>query len=359
MTAPARAILPVILCGGAGTRLWPVSTTAAPKPFHRLLADESLFQQAIRRVADPGAGFLPPVIVCGRAHRGLVEAQLREMAVAPSAIVLEPCGRGTAPIAAIAAAIGQRQTPDALVLLLAADHLIPDGAAFREAVVRGAAVADDRIVVLGIAPTRPEIGYGYIKQGKRLAERLHVVDRFIEKPPAAEAERFVASGEYSWNASAFLFAAGLMLEELRASRPDIAEAALGALPPQNRGVVIALDEARFRLCPAEAIDRAVMEHTSRAAVVLCDFAWADIGAWDEVWRLSDVDERGNSLHGDVHPVDAAGCLIWSEAPTVAAIGVSDLIIVATPSGVLVAPRSRAQEVRALAESLGLRPSTDA
>ncbi len=353
MTAPARAILPVIVCGGAGTRLWPVSTAVAPKPFHRLLADESLFQQAIRRVADPQAGFLPPVIVCGQAHRGLVEAQLQELAVRPSAIVLEPCGRGTAPIAAIAAAICQRVDPEALVLLLAADHLIPDGAAFRQAILRGAAVADDRIVVLGIAPTRAETGYGYIKQGKRLGERLHAVERFVEKPLAAEAERFLASGAYSWNASAFLFAPGLMLEELRAWRPDIAEAALGALPAAQE-VVIELDEARFRLCPAEAIDRAVMEHTSRAAVVLCDFAWADIGAWDEVWRLSDVDERGNSLHGDVHPVDAAGCLIWSEAPTIAAIGVSDLIIVATPSGVLVAPRSRAQEVRALAESLAAR-----
>ena len=357
MTAPARAILPVIVCGGAGTRLWPVSTAAAPKPFHRLLADESLFQQAVRRVADPEAGFLPPVIVCGRAHRGLVEAQLQEMAVRPSAIVLEPCGRGTAPIAAIAAAIAQRLDPDALVLLLAADHLIPDGAAFRRAILRGVAVADERIVVLGIAPTRAETGYGYIKRGERLGERLYAVERFIEKPPAAEAERFLASGEYSWNASAFLFAPGLMLEELRASRPDIAEAALGALPPKQE-VVIALDEARFRLCPAEAIDRAVMERTSRAAVVLCDFEWADVGAWDEVWRLSGVDEHGNSLHGNVHAVDAAGCLIWSEAPIIAAIGVSDLIIVATPTGVLVAPRSRAQEVRALAESLAARPSTD-
>jgi mannose-1-phosphate guanylyltransferase/mannose-6-phosphate isomerase len=355
MTAPARAILPVIVCGGAGTRLWPVSTAVAPKPFHRLLADESLFQQAIRRVADPQAGFLPPVIVCGQAHRGLVEAQLQAMSVRPTAIVLEPCGRGTAPIAAIASAICQRVDPEALVLLLAADHLIPDGAAFRQAVLRGASVADDRIVVLGIAPTRAETGFGYIKRGERLGDRLHAVDRFIEKPPAAEAERFLASGEYSWNASAFLFAPGLMLEELRAWRPDIAQAALSALPAAQE-VVIALDEARFRLCPAEAIDRAVMEQTSRAAVVLCDFAWADIGAWDEVWRLSGVDERANSLRGDVHAVDADGCLIWSEGPTIAAIGVSDLIVVATPTGVLVAPRSRAQEVRALAENLAARPS---
>jgi mannose-1-phosphate guanylyltransferase / mannose-6-phosphate isomerase len=353
VTAAPRAILPVVVCGGAGTRLWPVSTAAAPKPFHKLLADESLFQQALARVADPAGGFLPPVVVCGRLHRALVEAQLRASGVAPTAIVLEPLGRGTAPIAALAAAIGQSVHPGALVLLLAADHLIPDGAAFREAIRIGASVADERIVVLGIAPTRAETGYGYIKRGERLGERLYAVERFTEKPAAADAERFVASGDYSWNASAFLFAPALMLEELRASRPDIAEAALAALPA-SPGPLIELDEALFQRCPAEAIDRAVMERTSRAAVVLCDFEWADVGAWDEVWRLGGVDERGNSLHGDVHAVDAAGCLIWSEAPTIAAIGVSDLIIVATPSGVLVAPRSRAQEVRALVESLGAR-----
>jgi mannose-1-phosphate guanylyltransferase/mannose-6-phosphate isomerase len=215
-------------------------------------------------------------------------------------------------------------------------------------------VADERIVVLGIAPTRAETGYGYIKRGALLRDRLYTVERFIEKPPKADAERFVASGDYSWNASYFLFAPRLMLDELRASRPDIAEAALAALPA-SLGALVELDEARFRLCPAEAIDRAVMEHTSRAAVVLCDFAWADVGAWDEVWRLGAVDESGNNLHGDVHAADTAGCLVWSEGPTVAAIGVSDLIIVATPSGVLVAPRSRAQEVRALAESLAARP----
>jgi mannose-1-phosphate guanylyltransferase/mannose-6-phosphate isomerase len=353
MTTVPRAILPVIVCGGAGTRLWPVSTAAAPKPFHQLLADESLFQQALRRTADPAAGFLPPVVVCGRLHRELVEAQLQSSGVAPSAIVLEPCGRGTAPIAAIAAAIGQRHHPATLVLLVAADHLIPDGAAFREAILLGAPVADERIVVLGITPTRPETGYGYIKRGQRLGERLYAVERFIEKPPAADAERFVASGDYSWNASAFLFAPGVMLDELRASRPDIAAAALAALPAAP-DALLELDDARFRRCPAEAIDRAVMERTSRAAVVLCDFAWADVGAWDEVWRLGGLDERKNGLHGDVHPVDAAGCLIWSEGPTIAAIGVSDLIIVATPTGVLVAPRSRAQEVRALADSLAQR-----
>jgi mannose-1-phosphate guanylyltransferase/mannose-6-phosphate isomerase len=350
----ARAILPVIVCGGAGTRLWPVSTAASPKPFHKLLADESLFQQALGRVTDPASGFLPPVIVCGRLHRELVEAQLQASGVTATAIVLEPFGRGTAPIAAIAAAVAERRHPEALVLLLAADHLIPDGAAFREAILLGATVADERIVVLGIAPTRAETGYGYIKRGALLRDRLYTVERFIEKPPKADAERFVASGDYSWNASYFLFAPDLMLVELRASRPDIAEGALAALPA-SPGALIELDEPRFRLCPAEAIDRAVMEHTSRAAVVLCDFAWADVGAWDEVWRLGAVDESGNNLHGDVHAADTAGCLVWSEGPTVAAIGVSDLIIVATPSGVLVAPRSRAQEVRALAESLAARP----
>jgi mannose-1-phosphate guanylyltransferase/mannose-6-phosphate isomerase len=358
VTETARAILPVIVCGGAGTRLWPVSTPNAPKPFHRLLSDQTLFQQAVRRVSDPTHGFLPPIVICGRGHRELVEAQMQAIGVEPSAIVLEPCGRGTAPIAAIASLLAQQRHPGALALLLAADHLIPDGAAFRETIVRGVAVADERIVVLGISPARAETGYGYIRRGARLSEGLYAVDQFVEKPDAATAERFLAEGVYSWNASAFLFEPGLMLDELRAWRPDVAEAAQAALPSGHSGPVVELDEEIFGRCPAEAIDRAVMEHTTHAAVALCDFEWADIGAWDEVWRIGQRDEHGNGIHGEVHTVDADSCLIWSEGPTIAAIGVSDLIIVATRTGVLVAPRSRAQEIRALFEALEAGVSQD-
>jgi len=353
---PLRPILPVILCGGAGTRLWPVSTEAAPKPFHALLSDESLFQATVRRVAGAGAdGFLPPMIVCGRAHRALVEAQLKAIGVEPSLLVLEPCGRGTAPIAAIASALAAERWPDALVLMVSADHLIADDAEFRRTVRRGAALADDWIVTLGIAPSRPETGYGYIRRGAELADGLYVVDRFVEKPDLAKAKAFVAAGDHSWNAGVFLFAPALMLREIEAARPDILKAALGALPAGSGGLV-ELDEARFHACPTEAIDRAVMERTARAAVAVCAFDWADIGAWDEVWRLSERDAAQNAVRGDVSLTDASGSLVWSDGPTVAAIGVEDLVIVATRDAVLVVPRTRAQEVRAAAERQARRGS---
>jgi mannose-1-phosphate guanylyltransferase/mannose-6-phosphate isomerase len=355
VSPPSRPILPVILCGGAGTRLWPVSTEAAPKPFHALLSDESLFQATVKRVSSAADGeFLPPMIVCGRMHRSLVEIQLAAIGAEASLLVLEPCGRGTAPIAAIASRLVAERWPQALVLMLSADHLIADEAEFRRTIGRGAAIADDWIVTLGIAPTRPETGYGYIRRGAALGQGLHAVDRFVEKPDLAKAVEYAASGQHSWNAGVFLFSPRLMLGELEAARPDIAEAAIAALPARAAGAVIELDEARFHACPAEAIDRAVMERTSRAAVAIADFDWADIGAWDEVWRLSGRDAGQNAVRGDVDLADVSGSLVWSDGPTVAAIGVADLVIVATDKAVLVAPRDRAQEVRAAAERLASR-----
>src|ERR1019366_1935018 len=228
-----RPILPVILCGGAGTRLWPVSTEAAPKPFHALLSDKSLFQMTVARIAGHGEdGFLAPMIVCGRTHRSLVEAQLEAIGVEAALLVLEPCGRGTAPIAAIAAALVAERWPDAVVLLLSADHMITDEAEFRRTIRRGAAIADDWIVTLGVAPTRPETGYGYIRRGARLADELYAVDRFVEKPDLATAQGFVADGEHSWNAGVFLFRPELLLDELKASRPGIATAAIAPVPAQ-------------------------------------------------------------------------------------------------------------------------------
>ena len=357
MSTDRPRILPVILCGGAGTRLWPLSTEAEPKPFHALIGDESLFQQTLRRVA-PAADerFLPPMIVCGRAHQALVEVQMAAIGSEPSALVLEPCGRGTAPIAAIAATLARERWPDALVLMVSTDHVIADAAAFRAAVAHGAVAAASHIVIFGVTPSRPETGYGYIRRGSPIADRVHEVSGFVEKPDLPTAEAYVAAGDYSWNAGVFLFSPALMLEELAAARPDIAEAALAALPTSREGGVIALDEARFAACPAESIDRAVMERTARAAVALCDFDWADVGAWNEVWRLADRDTDENAVRGDVLATEATGCLIASEGPTVIAIGVEDLVIVATATGVLVVPRARAQEIGALAQRIAARPA---
>ncbi len=352
-----RPILPVILCGGGGTRLWPLSTDADPKPFHPLVSERTLFEETLVRVAGPAAakdGFLLPLIVCGRSHVALAEDQAATAGVTPLAMIVEPCGRGSAPVAAVASAVAEARTPGALVLLVSADHRIPDDAAFRRTIRAAAALADERIVVLGITPTRPETAYGYIQRGAELAPGLHVVARFTEKPDLARAEAFLADGEHSWNAGVFLFAPALLLAELSAARPDIADAALAALPRERGGPVIALDEALFARCPAESIDRAVMERTRRAAVALASFEWADVGAWDEVWRLRARDGDGNLIEGDVWTKDARDSLIWSAGPTIAVIGIDDLVVVATADAVLIAPRARAQEVRAAAEAIAAR-----
>ena len=346
------AIVPVIMCGGAGTRLWPLSVGDAPKPFHAFNSDFSLFQDTVRRVTPQDeAAFLPPLVICGEDHRPVVEAQLAALGVTPSALVLEPCGRNTAPVAAVAASLVAGRFPGALILLLAADHQIADAAGFRRAVARAAAVADQRIVTFGIAPSGPETGYGYIQRGAPLADGVEAVVRFVEKPILADAEAYLASGDYAWNGGIFLFSPTVFLAELRANRPDIADGALAAIP-QGAARTIYLDAARFAACPAESIDYAVMEKTRLAAVAPCDIGWADVGSWSEVWRLGAQDGAKNVTQGETVAIDTTGSLIWSGGPPVAAVGVSDLIIVATAAGVLVMPRARAQDVKAVVAALG-------
>jgi mannose-1-phosphate guanylyltransferase/mannose-6-phosphate isomerase len=305
----------------------------------------------VLRISGPDAGgFLPPVIVCGAAHRALVEAQMAALGVRASAIVVEPCGRNTAPVAAVAAHIVAERFPGALILLLAADHSIADASAFRQAVWRGAAVGAERIVTFGIKPSGPETGYGYIQRGEPLADGVEAVARFVEKPDAALAQTYVDSGDYAWNAGIFLFSPGRFLDELRAFRPDIARAALAAIPAGD-GEVLVLDPALFSACPAESIDYAVMEKTHRAAVAVCDIGWADVGSWSEVWRLGAADAQGNVRQGETLAIDTKGSLIWSDGPLVATVGMDDVIVVATAEGVLVMPKARAQDVKAVSEAL--------
>ena len=345
------AIVPVIMCGGAGTRLWPLSVAAAPKPFHAFGADVSLFQDTVRRVTPRDeANFLPPLVICGEDHRPVVEAQLAALGVTPSAIILEPCGRNTAPVAAVAASVVAERFPGALILLLAADHQIADAAGFRRAVARGAVVAGTRIVTFGIAPSGPETGFGYIQRGAPLAEGVESVVRFVEKPVLADAEAYLASGDYAWNGGIFLFSPTVFLAELRANRPDIAAGALAAIPAGD-ATILYLDAAKFAACPAESIDYAVMEHTKLAAVAPCDIGWADVGSWSEVWRLGAQDGAKNVTRGQTVAIDTTGSLIWSEGPPVATVGVSDLIVVATATGVLVMPKARAQDVKAVVAAL--------
>ena len=344
-------ILPVIMCGGAGTRLWPLSVADHPKPFHRFGADHTMFQQTVLRTA-PAHGFLAPMVVCGAGHIGLVESQLAEIGIEPLLIVAEPMGRNTAAVAAIASALAAARAPGAVVLLLSADSLIADAAAFRSTIAAAAPVAHERIVTFGVKPDRPETAYGYILRGDALTDAVFDVGRFEEKPSLEKATAYLADGRYLWNAGLFIFAPELLLQEMAASRDDIRLGALAALPDDaGTAAVVMLDPGRFAACPAESIDYAVMEATRKAAVAPCDIGWADVGSWSEVWRLGERDGNENLTQGAVVLKDVAGSLVLSGGPVVAAIGVSDLIIVATPDAVVVLPKSRAQEVKGIVEGL--------
>lgn len=350
----AQRILPVIMSGGAGTRLWPVSTEAAPKQFHAFGGGESLFSQTIRRVSGESAGlsFAPPLVAANAGHLESVRSHLAAAGATASAIILEPVGRNTALVGAMAALLGQELEPGALVLLLPADHVIADPAAFLAAIARAAPIARDRIVTFGIQPDRAETGYGYIKAGAALAEGVFAIDSFREKPDAETAASFLAEGGYAWNAGMFLFDPLVMLEEFAAA-PEIREGARKALAGARReGEALYPDAASFEAIPALPLDIAVMEKTKRAAVAPCAIGWADVGSWSEIWRLAEKDPAGNALHGDAAVLDGAGNIIRGEGVKVCVAGVSDLIVIATREGVIVLPRERAQDVKLLKDLAG-------
>ena len=347
-------IYPVILSGGSGTRLWPMSRTLYPKQLLRLLGDDSLLQQTVRRVADPSR-FAPPLLVANEEHRFIVAEQLREAGARSRALLLEPVGRNTAPAACIAALMLAESEPQGLMLLLPSDHIIGDEAAFAVAIDQAEAAARaGSLVTFGITPERPETGYGYIRRGAPVDGIASVfrVAEFVEKPALGVAENFVASGEYFWNGGIFLFPAALFLDELEGMRPDIVRACRAALAGARRDDdFIRLDRAAFESCPADSIDYAVMEHTSRAAVVPVGMAWSDVGSWDALWEISDKDAAGNAIAGNVIAEDTRNCYLRSEAGLVAAIGIEDLVVVATSDALMLAPRDRTQEVRRLVARL--------
>jgi mannose-1-phosphate guanylyltransferase / mannose-6-phosphate isomerase len=347
-------LYPVILSGGSGTRLWPMSRTLYPKQLLRLVGEDSLLQQTVRRVADPGR-FAAPLLVVNEEHRFIVAEQLREIDVPSQALLLEPVGRNTAPAACVAAMMLAESEPDALMLLLPSDHIIGDATAFAGAIDRAAeAAAADALVAFGIAPDRPEIGYGYIRQAEPLGGTPGIfrVAEFVEKPSLEVACRYVASGEHFWNGGMFLFPAALYLDELERWRPEIVGACREALAKAKRDDdFIRLDKEAFKACPADSIDYAVMEHTSRAAVVPVSMGWNDVGSWDALWEIGDKDPAGNAVIGNVVAEDTRNCYLRSEAGLVAAIGIEDLVVVATADALMVAPRERTQEVRRLVARL--------
>ena len=341
-------IIPVIMSGGSGTRLWPLSTAARPKQFHYLGAERTMIEETVLRFSGQHAGvvFLPPVIIASAAHADLVSDAMRNIGVVPSAVILEPMGRNTAATAALAALIAQEIDPAAHVLLAPADHLVANGAAFVETIRAACAILPDRIVTFGISPTGPETGFGYIQQGQRLADGVYAVTTFKEKPNAKIATQYLDEGGYSWNSGVFLFSPETMLDEFSTAAGDIRDGARAALVlAQRSGQQILLDADTFASVRSEAVDRAVMEHTGRAAVAPCDIGWADVGSWAEVWRLSDKDDRGNAVTGSALLEEAANNLIRTDGVHISVIGLSDLIIVASGDSILIAPRDRAQDVK--------------
>lgn len=343
--AMKHRIIPAIMSGGAGSRLWPASTEARPKQFHALGGPETMIAETARRVAgEIGAlSFAAPIVLCNESHAELVRANVS----APAAIVFEPAPRNTAAVGAIAAAVSAEIEPGALVLLLPADHIITDVNAFHAAITRAAPFARDRIVTFGITPDRPATGYGYIRRGDQLVDGVFTIDSFREKPDADAARAYLATGEYSWNSGMFLFDPALMLREFDASA-DIRERALESLKAARRADVnIHLDAEIFKTVRAEALDIAVMEKTKHAAVAPCEIGWADVGSWDEIWRLAPRDEAGNAKHGAVIALDAANNLLRGDGVTVCVAGVHDLIVVATPEAVIILPKDRAQDVKKL------------
>ncbi len=350
----AGLIHPAILSGGSGTRLWPMSRTFYPKQLLPLVGDKTLLQQAaLRVVAAPR--FAAPLVIANEEHRFIIAEQLREIGVAPHGLLLEPVGRNTAPAACVAALSLAEVDPDALMLLMPSDHTIDDTAAFLAATERAAEAARaGRLVTFGIHPERAETGYGYIQRNGALAgvEGAFAVARFVEKPDAVTAERYRKSGDFFWNSGIFLFPASLYLSELERLRPDMLSACRAALKAARRDDdFIRLDKEAFAACPADSIDYAVMEHTAKAAVVPVAMGWSDLGSWDALWELAEKDDAGNVLAGNVIAEDAKNCYLRSESGLVAALGVEDLVVVATDDAVMLAPKSRAQDVRRLVARL--------
>ena len=350
----SNVIHPVILSGGSGTRLWPLSRAALPKQLLPLLTERTLLQETVLRAAG-----LPdtarPVIVCNQEHRFLIAEQLRSIDITPESILLEPVGRNTAAAIVTAALSIARHSPNGLMLVLPADHVIHDATGFAHAVARASQAAERGfLTTFGIHAHAPETGFGYIHQGEPIEGCHHIftVREFVEKPDRDTAARYVDSGKYSWNSGMFLFRVDSLIEEMNQLRPDILLACRTALEQSSQDLDFTrLDTDAFTACASESIDYAVMEHTRKAAVVPVSIGWSDIGAWDALWQVSDKDADGNAVRGDTILNDTHNSLVRAESRLVVALGMQDCIIVETPDAILIANKTHAQQVKQVVDHL--------
>jgi mannose-1-phosphate guanylyltransferase/mannose-1-phosphate guanylyltransferase/mannose-6-phosphate isomerase len=347
--ASSSQIIPVILSGGTGSRLWPQSRELYPKQLLALTSDKTLIQESVLRVS--GENFAAPLIVCNDDQRFLIAGQMRQIGAAPQAIIIEPVGRNTAPAVAVAALAVD---PAAILLVAPADHLITDRPAFMAAIAKGLpAVATGKLVTFGMDPTFPETGYGYIKRGTGTGDAgVFTVAAFVEKPVREVAEAYVASHDYFWNSGIFLFQAGAFLAELAQHAPDVLTQAKAALEAATHDLdFLRLDRAAFSIAPSISIDYAVMEKTDKAVVVPARMGWTDIGSWAALWDVATKDAAGNAISGDTLLFDATDCYVDNTGPLTALVGVKDIVVVNTPDALLVVHKDKAQEVRKVAERL--------
>jgi mannose-1-phosphate guanylyltransferase/mannose-6-phosphate isomerase len=352
-------LTPVLLSGGVGSRLWPVSRETHPKQFLPLVGDVSMLQETLQRTT--GLQAAAPIIVCNEEHRFMVAEQLRQMDLQAGALILEPKGRNTAPAVALAAVQAVAADPDSVLLVLPADHLIKDVGAFLAAVDKALPLAQEgKLMTFGVVPTAPETGYGYIKCGSALADDLFQLERFVEKPDAETARDYLESGGYLWNSGMFLLRAQSYLDELANRAPEIRSCCQQAMDAATVDMVfVRPDAALFEQCPSDSIDYAVMEKTDAGGVVSLDCGWSDVGAWSALWEVADRDAEGNVSRGDVILDNCRNSYFRSDSRLVAATGVENLVVVETADAILVADRDKVQDVKSIVNILKEQQRTEA
>lgn len=351
-------MIPVILSGGSGTRLWPLSRAQYPKQFLPLMGENSLLQDTVLRVADV-PGVKAPVVISNEDHRFMVAEQLRAINCLPAQILLEPVARNTAPAVALAAL---SSAPDDILLVLPADHVIANTAAFHGALTSAADQARaGKLVTFGIVPDRAETGYGYIRALARAeASSVIPVEEFVEKPDSDTAQTYLNSGDYYWNSGMFAFQSGAYLQELNRWRPDILAACTRALADLTQDLDFSrVNKEAFAACPAESIDYAVMEHTDNAVVIPLQAGWDDVGSWSALWELGNRDEHGNAVHGDILVDNTRNSYLHAQSRLLATVGVDDLIVVETDDAVLVANRHQVQDVKSIVTQLNTLARSEA